>query len=191
MLLSFAKIAGRAAFIRNKCGLLDAKPPYSTRHIMETAFPSVHVTGATLPDGIVEMVERRGKRRTIFYNKKYAHPLQRAGIAHACHHLISDLRSGVGLSECNLPLRQLERDGAVTTDPIEVACDLFAGELLAPFDVLDEYAPQSLFPRDPDGKRVFDDEVDSLASRFNLPAGFMRWRLYDLLHLRKTHFAIR
>src|SRR5690348_11843491 len=116
MLLDYTRIIGRAAFVRHKSKMLDAKPPFSIRRIMEVAFPGIHVTGSKLPDGVVEMCERRGNRRTIFYNRKYSHATQRVGIAHALFHLIGDMKNGTGMAECNVALRELERSGAVPTD---------------------------------------------------------------------------
>lgn len=191
MLLDYGRIVGRAAYIRHKCNLFGAKPAYSIRRIIETAFPKIHVTGASLPDGVVEIVEKKGNRQTIFYNRKYNHAMQRVGIAHALYHLIADLKKSDGIAECNIALRALEQAGKVTTDPVEISCDLFAGELLVPFDVLDKYAPDDLTPRTPAAKAALDDELDHLSSRFNVPREFMEWRLHDLVHLRATHLALK
>ncbi len=190
-LVDYGRIVGRAAYIRHKAGFFDKEPPYSTRQLMDRCFPKIMVTGVDLPKGIVEVTERRRGSSTICYARKVSAGLQRVGIIHGLHHLLSDLRHGVGLSECNVPLRELERLGKVARDPVELACDLFAGEILCPLDVLDQYAPTAIFPRDEDQRRVFDDQVDQLASKFNVPAGFIRWRLYDLIHLRKSNFSIR
>lgn len=191
-IIDLAGVLGRARHCRERAGFVGKQPPYSTRRVVETCFPSVMVTGTDgLPRGCVELafVGPSGQR-TIFYRRGLAHPTQRVGIAHGLHHLAVDLRLGTS-AECNLGLRELERRGNVEQDPIELACDVFAGELLVPTDVLDAMAPAALFPAAPAEEHHFLDEVDSLASRFNVPAGFLRWRLWDLLHLRRTNYNAR
>lgn len=193
MLIDVGAIMARATLARHKAGYLNAPPPYRTHEIVAAAFPDVIVTGGDLPAGITEMVETRaGGGKVIWYNRKVNHGAQRVGIAHGIHHLLTDLRTRTGIRECNLDTRSLERErpDLMRPDAIEVACDLFAGELLVPFNILDELAPDALFPRAPGKQDAWRDDVDSLSALFNVPAGFMRWRLYDLIHLRKTHFAI-
>ena len=85
-------------------------------------------------------------------------------------------------------LRGLEAAGAVPPSAIEAACDLFAGELLVPFAVLDRYAPMVLFP---DSSERWKDQVNALASLFNVSDEFMLWRLEDLALLRQSHFYVR
>jgi hypothetical protein len=191
MMVDVAGVLGRARFCREKAGFAGKGPPYSTRKVIETCFKGLGVTGADLPTGLIEMVERhRSGKRVLFYKRGIPPALQRVGIAHGLHHFLSDLKHAPGLSECNTRLRWLEKSAQLSQDPIEVACDLFAGELLVPFDVLDDLAPRSLFPKDRVKDHIFRDEVDHLSSKFNVPVGFMRWRLFDLLHLRRTHFFI-
>jgi hypothetical protein len=192
MLLDVGAVTGRARYCRERCGFVGRPPPYSTRKVIETCFKGLTVTGAALPTGLIEMAERHSSgRRALFYKRGIPNATQRVGIAHGLHHFLSDLRREPGTSECNTNLRWLENAAKLTQDPIEVACDLFAGELLVPFDVLDEMAPEVLFPKDKTAKHLFDDEVDHLASRFNVPVGFVRWRLFDLAQLRRSHFFIR
>jgi hypothetical protein len=197
VLIDIGKVHGRATWVRTRAGYLDEGPPYSTHRLVEAAFPTppgVDISGAELPSGITEMVERgAGSRRVIWYNRRVGHPAQRVGIAHGLHHLLSDLRVSEGMLECNLALRDLEvqRPDLVTKDPSEIACDLFAGEVLVPFVVLDRMAPSLLFPSDSHERASFNDQVDALAATFNVPAGFLRWRLWDLLHLRRTHFFLK
>lgn len=158
---------------------------------MRECFPDVRATGAELPRGVVEMVERRNGRAVLFWNRRVGTPLQRVGILHGAYHLISDLTEGDSSNrECNLEVRQLERDGVVCRTAAEVECDLYAAEILLPFDRLDPASPDQLFPRDPDEKHAFDDICDGLASRFAVPVGFLRWRLWDLMHLRRTNLFI-
>ena len=191
MMIDVAAVLGRARFFREKAGFVGKAPPYSTRRVIETCFKGVGVTGADLPTGLIEMVERhKSGKRVLFYKRGISQQLQRVGIAHGLHHFLSDLKTSPGSSECNTNLRWLEKTASLVQDPIEVACDLFAGELLVPFDVLDSMAPAVLFPRDRVKEHAFRDEVDHLSSRFNVPVGFMRWRLFDLLYLRKTHFSL-
>lgn len=183
-------IFARAAQARRRAGYIDADPPYSTRRLVDAWWYDVHVAGAELADGVTEMAQTDGQHYAVWYNRRVPHPVQRVGIVHGLHHFLTDLRDVPQreLRECNLPLRQLERAGYWQNDPIERACDLFAGEVLVPFDQLNARAPRDLFPRSPADKQAWDDLVDGLASTFNVPVGFIRWRLYDLIHLRRTHF---
>jgi hypothetical protein len=188
--LNLGQIEGRAAYLRAKCGLDDKHPPYSTNEITEAGFPRIVITSAPdLPRGITEMVIHHQGQYSLFYSNKVGHPSQRLGILHGCYHTLSDLAAQEGQRECNLTdarFRQASGEDA----PEERACDLFAGALLVPFHVLDRYAPDVLFPgaRNSVERNAFDRKVDQLASKFNVPAGFMAWRLYDLAQLRKTHF---
>lgn len=189
MLLDYAMVIGRAAWVRHRAGYIGAKPPYSTKHLLETVFPEIPVSGADLPRGVTEMaiVDESG-RRAIFYARGVHHASQRVGLMHGLYHHLSDLKVDPGLKECSLPLRKLGRIDSKMNDPVERACDLFAAEILVPLDVLDPLAPAVLFQRGASLKSALADEVDHLASRFNVPVGFMRWRLWDLHNIRQTHF---
>lgn len=189
-LIDVGAIVGRAAWVRARAGLANADPPYSTHTLIEAAFPDVVVSGADLPHGVYELAERAPGRRSLWYARGVSQAAQRVGLAHGLHHLMTDLREEAGLRECNTMQRQLEVRRVLPANPIEVACDLFAGELLVPFAILDRMAPRDLFPHTPAAQQGWQDEVDRLASLFHVPAGFMRWRLYDLAHLRKTHFYV-
>lgn len=192
MIVDYARIIGLAAWVRQRAKLIGEKPPYSTRHILETVFPKIAVAGdATMPKGITEMAVADKGRRALFYSKKVTHSVQRVGLMHGLYHHLADMRTGVGLiRECNLTSRTLGRYEPSTRDPLELSCDLFAAEVLIPFDVLDEMAPSIPFSSDPKIRAALDDETDHLSSRFNVPKGFMRWRLYDLIYFRKTHFNL-
>lgn len=188
-LLDLSAIAARAYIIRHRCGFIGAEPHYSTNVVHRAFFPDVHITGANLPSGVVAMCEAGlGGRRTIFYNRREPPASQRVGIAHEFHHLLTDLKSPEfhETRECNTSTRQLEAAGYLPTSMAEIACDLFAGELLVPFDVLDRYAPDILFPTELPLQQAFEDEVDRIASKFNVPTPFMAWRLRDLQQLRAT-----
>jgi hypothetical protein len=188
-LRDMAVVEGRAYWMRKQCGLLQAEPPFSTNAITDRVFPRVAITGdRTMPDGITEMVLNDRGRFALFYSKKVGAPSQRLGILHGCYHTLTDLALEEGQRECNLTDRKFRRYNPQLENAIEVNCDMFAGALLAPFDVLDDFAPRRLFPQDPDERHAFDDEVDRLASKFAVPAGFMNWRLFDLAQLRKTHY---
>lgn len=190
MLVDYARIIGLAAWARQRAGYIGATPPYSTRHLLETVFPKIAVAGdASMPRGISEMAVADKGRRALYYSKKVAHPVQRVGLMHGLYHHLSDMRGGVGLiRECNLVARSLGQYDPASKDPLELSCDLFAAEILIPFDVLDGLAPDVPFSKDPIQRAAVDDEVDHLSSQFNVPKGFMNWRLYDLIQLRKTHF---
>lgn len=190
MLVDYARIIGLAAWVRQRAALVGAPPPYSTRHIIETVFPKIAVAGdASMPKGVTEMAIADNGRRALYYSKKVSHPVQRVGLMHGLYHHLSDMKTGTGLiRECNLVVRAMGQYEPRSKDPLELSCDLFAAEVLIPFDVLDDLAPEIPFSRDPKVRAALDDETDHLSSKFNVPKGFMRWRLYDLIHFRRTHF---
>ncbi len=195
-LVDFGVIAGRAAIVRHKAGILGKDPPYHTHEIVEAAFPKVAVVGTDqLPRSVIEMVQASPRRRVVYYNRKVSTATQRVGIMHGCHHLLSDLKRVTDQQsrECNVDIRGLERAGKFegSADAVEIACDVFAGEVLMPFDVLDQYAPDELFPKGRAKEQAFSDECDRIASRFQVPVGFARWRLWDLMHLRRTNLFVK
>jgi len=192
-LLDNAAVTARAYIVRHRCGFIGAEPDYSTNTVQRICFPDVRITGARLPKGVIAMCEAGIGRRTIFYNRDEPQSSQRVGIAHEFHHLLTDLKHPHlhEQRECNNAARALEAAGYLATSIVEIACDLFAGELLVPFDVLDRYAPDDLFPEELPLQQAFEDEVDRLASKFNVPAPFMLWRLRDLQHIRLTAANIR
>jgi Zn-dependent peptidase ImmA (M78 family) len=192
MLINLGAVLGRAAYVRERAGLNELDPPYSTRHICETLFPSIGVQGDDdLPAGVTEMAlaeqARAGVRRVILYSRNVDHSMQRVSIMHGLHHHLVDLKFSYGIRECNLAARRLEVDSRAIT-PEELEADHFAGEVLAPFHQLDRYAPADPFTKDPARRRVVADEIDHLASRYNVPRWFMLWRLYDLTKLRASNF---
>lgn len=190
-LLDLAAITGRAAWVRARAGVAGTDPPYHTHDLIAAAFPAVSVAGADLPAGVLEMAEvGAGGRRVLWYARAASHDMQRVALAHGLHHFMSDLRRRRGMRECNIGLRGLEHAGAVAPSPVERACDLFAGELLVPFAVLDRYVTPVVLSSAPAERDARRDRVDALASLFNVPRPFMEWRLHDLALLRRTHFYV-
>ena len=82
-------------------------------------------------------------RRALYYNRNKDHSVVRVGLMHGLYHHWSDLRDSDGLRECNLNIVKMQR--FEQRDPLEIACDLFAAEVLVPLDVLDHYAPDRSF----------------------------------------------
>lgn len=192
-LVDYARIIGRATYCRERAGFLGADPPYSTRHLLETVFPKIAVAGADLPKGVTEMAVADKGRRALYYARGVQHIHQRVGLMHGLYHHLEDMKSDGELGlirECNLSERKV---GAAThrTDPLELSCDLFAAEVLIPLDVLDRMVPFDVYSRrDETERRAVMDEVDHLASKFNVPRGFLRWRLHDLHYFRRTHYSL-
>jgi Zn-dependent peptidase ImmA (M78 family) len=72
----------------------------------------------------------------------------------------------------------------------ERRADVFAAEVLVPLEELHDMMPRHLRPRTAANKRALADIVDRAASRFNVPRSFIRWRMKDLLHLRRSSFFL-
>lgn len=184
-LLDLATIFAAARDARQSCDFEE--PPYSTTVLVEVLLPGVLVTGThALPPKVIEQVVVAPEGRTIFYNRKVATGAQRVGIAHAVAHLLFDASGGPMSRGCAINFSS----GQLSLDTAERRADLFAGEVLLPMVELDALAGPALFPKDPVGAQEFDDLVDQCASRYKVPPGFVRWRLWDLLHLRRTNFFV-
>lgn len=188
------EIVGRAAYLRGQVGFDKEDPPYSTTRLLDKCFPDVFVTGTDLPRGVTAMSENNAGHRTIYYGRNQpkkkiyvSHAQQRAGIAHEIYHFLTDLKTGVGLRESSKIVREIG-GWTAARDPVELACDLFAAEILTPLHVLHEFVPVNPFTKDPHEAEVMHNTIDRIASRFNVPVGFLRWRLYDLMKLRQSHF---
>ena len=141
------------------------------------------MTGGDLPRGIAEVVEADDQGDvTLFYNRRINTSAQRVAIAHGLGHIVFG----------DLARRRCSADGRhrPAEEHAERRADLVAAELLVPLHELDPAAGPELFPREPVAKQAFDDSVDQLASWFQVPPGFVRWRLWDLVHLRRSNFRI-
>lgn len=188
------EIVGRAAYLRAQVGYDRKDPPYSTTTLLDECFPDVVVTGADLDRGVTALSENRDGKRTIYYARNQpkrkiyiSHAQQRTGIAHEIYHFLTDLKIGSGLRESSKIVREIG-GWTAARDPIELACDLFAGEILVPFHLLHEYVPVNPFPKDPHEMDAMKNTIDRIASRFSVPVGFLRWRLYDLMKIRQSHY---
>lgn len=186
-LLDISQIAAWGASIRRRCGFIGADPPYSSNKVHQVVFSYVEVHGEDLPVGVLAMTEAGVGRVVIYYNRRETRDQQRFGIMHEFGHLVTDLREVRGLErrECRRGRR------GDLHDEVEHICDLFAADVLVPLEVLDRYAPGRLFPRDPLASKMFLDEIDRLASRFNVPSSLIVERLQDLALFRRSSFFRR
>lgn len=154
----------------------QVEPSFSTMQIIAACFPGTVVTGRRMRDGIDETLRvdqsrdrrvGRGHRRehVIVYNRELPAPEQRYAIAHAIAHIIFD---GMHHFGCHL------------YDPdCELRADRFADELLVPLDELAPYV--CAWPSaDPDEQEAYLDQVDLIASHFNVPARVVHKRIQEL-----------
>lgn len=143
----------------------QTEPAFSTRQIIETCFPHALVTGRKLPDGIDEAVSETPQGIVILYRRGLPTPSQRFVIAHALSHVLFDrVRGGA-------------RPGSAGHASREKRADRFAGELLLPLSYLRDYV--GTWPDDPDQERYLD-QVDEIASHFQVPAGLVDKRIREL-----------
>lgn len=184
-LIDLVDIFTTARDFRARAGLVG--PPYSTHKLMEAVFPDILVTGRTFPIEVLEAVRRTNDGTTIFYNRAVNNDARRVGIAHGMAHVhFGDLNADAE-NECGVSF------GSIRRVPLhEQRADLLAGELLTPLLELDVYFRdvKALFPRKTIEKHALDDMVDRCSSLFQVPSGFIRWRLYDLQALRRSHFNV-
>lgn len=185
-LIDVVDVVGAAREVRRRAGL--SKPPYSTHELMKHSYPDVAVTGEEMPPVVFEVLIRsrdlEQEHRTIVYNRSINNDARRVGIAHALGHIQFDTDEA---RKCTATVGQLRR---VALE--EQRADIFAGELLCPLSDLDSHFSdvRNLFPRKDVEKRLMADLIDRCASRFKVPSGFIRWRLYDLAYLRKSSFCL-
>lgn len=162
-------IAAIAESLRRRAD--QTEPAFSTRQIIDVCFPGTKVTGRAMPTGVHEIVcideaAFRSHRapHVIFYNRKLATAYQRYAIAHALAHIIFD----GGQGECS------NRDATR-----ELRCDRFADEMLVPLDRLGEYVSMRP-PHDPASLDDYLDQVDQIASHFNVPRTVIDKRIREL-----------
>lgn len=144
--------------------------------IIAACFPGTIVTGRRLRSGVDETLRvdqsrdwrvGRGHRRehVIVYNRDLSAPEQRYAIAHALGHIIFD---GLHHFGCHL------YDAAC-----EARADRFADELLVPLEELAPYV--CAWPNvDPDEHEAYLDQVDLIASHFNVAARVVAKRIQEL-----------
>jgi Zn-dependent peptidase ImmA (M78 family) len=155
-------LSGTAARVREVC--CEQLPAFSTSRIVEALFPDAVVTGRHLPDGVQEMVTLTDDGPVIVYNRALSPPEQRFVIAHAIAHLLFDDAA----SGC--------REGSVGCPIAEARADAFAEELMVPLDELDAYV--CVQPGSTDD--VYLDQVDEIASHFNVPRSLIHKRILAL-----------
>lgn len=144
-----------AAAMRRKAD--QAEPAFSTRAIVDACFPDALVTGRPLPEGVQELVTYRDGAPLIVYRRGLPAPDQRFAIAHAIGHLALDFVDGAPTS-------------AVNDEDVETRADAFAAELLVPLDELEPYVGRFPDAGDSCDGELYLDQVDEIASHFNVPA---------------------
>lgn len=154
-----------AADIRRRSG--QTEPAFSTRRIVDACFPDTLVTGRELPPGIDEAVSISQNGPVILYRRGLPTPSQRFVIAHALAHLLFDrVRGGC-------------RPGSVGHRSREERADRFAAELLLPLELLREYVGR--WPsQDTSEHEKYLDQVDEIASHFQVPTGLVDKRIREL-----------
>jgi Zn-dependent peptidase ImmA (M78 family) len=113
---------------------------------------------------VQEAVAHRPEGPVILYSRELEPPEQRFVIAHAVGHLLYDGNApGASVGFVGEPFR-------------EERADAFAAELLVPLDRL-SLALDLDMSRSGD---LFLDEIDTMASRFNVPRWLIRKRVQEL-----------
>lgn len=160
-----ALIAEIAANLRHRAG--QTEPAFSTRRIIDACFPHTLVTGRHLPPGVDEVVSETPDGAVILYKRGLPTPSQRFVIAHALAHLIFDrVRGGC-------------RPGSVGHTSREDRADRFAAELLVPLSYLRQCV--DCWPSaDPVEHDHYLDQVDEIASYFQVPSGLIDKRIREL-----------
>lgn len=167
------ELSRRAHDLRRQAGLEE--PPYSTRHLVDSCFPEILVTGRHLPAGIDELLTVTDSGPVIYYHRGLSSADQRFAIAHALGHVLFDLEA---VERRCMPGRPGDPDA-------ELRADLFAAELLVPALEVDPYVGMGVRPSDPAGEAVWLDMIDEIASHFNAPSWVVEAQVAAALHLRR------
>ena len=152
-------ILASAAGVRERAGLRH--PPFNLTRILSRCFPGALLTGADLPAGVhgLTRVGHDGAI-TIFYSRAIREPdQQRLVIAHEIGHLVLERVLGED-RHCG----GYELDGTT-----ERRCDRFGEELLAPTALLEREAKGPLFPRAGAQRIAWENFVDRMAIRYQVP----------------------
>lgn len=166
-------------------GATSLEPPIRVEEVLKKTWPKVHVGEADLGDYHGALVTDGG--RAAMYFTKIANTDQKNIIlAHLTWHWIKQaLKGQIDLTrqclvhvprEENTPMAQIEREA-----------DVFAGELLVPLEVLENYLD---FPAEPttEGEREYKEvRTVELARQFAVPADVMKARL-KLFAARRRSF---
>lgn len=162
-----------AADLRAQAG--EHRPAFSTKRIVDAAFPGAKVTGRSLPQGVDEVVTRTENGVLIIYQRSLSTTQRRFAIAHAVSHLMFDhVHGGARIGQAGHADR-------------EQRADAFAAELLVPLSVLAtlvRVAPSS----DPEDY-AYLDHVDEIASRFQVCSAVAGRRIREL-HATRNHVAL-
>jgi len=164
MLLLTEGIVVAAASVRAVAG--EHREAFSTSRIVDALFPDAVVTGRRLPAGVQEAVSTTSRGPVIVYSRELSPPAQRFVIAHAIAHLLFDADRPTAAA----------RVGFAGDPATEARADAFAAELLVPLErlaALIEVRPAS-------GDDFYLDQVDSLASHFNVPRGLIDKRIREV-----------
>jgi hypothetical protein len=155
-------------------------PPYSTVMITERLFPEIDVIGRSMArHATLEIFAQplpSGHRALVSYNERDHHSTQRFSIAHELAHYIFDQGAAV-VCWTQGPKPTAER-----------RADYFASELLVPLWRLDEHVTFNLAPDidDEDAVSRRTQNIQRLASRWNVSMACMRRRVIDLVSWRKV-----
>lgn len=165
-------------------------PPFSVSRIMDAMFPEIEVTGRKMDEyATLELYPEplaNGVRATLAYNEKDHHSTQRFSIAHELAHwcFCADFGKDIaGASALACGARGNEKPGN------EKRADYFASELLVPLHILDNAVTVEIYPNrhDHDALRDRDNQIQRLASRFNVSLGCMKRRVFDLAYWRRMN----
>ncbi len=163
-----------------------AAPPYSTSKIL-TLYPDLKVSGRAMKGHAQLEVYTKplpsGCKATIYYNEDGHASTQRFSIAHELAHWIFDLRHGKKIPDHDPCL-----DTGTRRKPMaERRADYFASELLVPLWVLDNMVDFEIYPNkdDADAMSERSQQVQRLASRFNVSMRCMKLRVLDLAYWRR------
>jgi Zn-dependent peptidase ImmA (M78 family) len=146
--------------------------------------PDVTVTAWALPVGYdgLSRIDAAG-HRSILYSDRLDHVAARPVIAHEIAHHLTDLPlARVGERGCAAPGFDDDTVDWIHVPEHEDFCDLLAGELLAPLARLIEDVDDGAELKPPRrgneaGRIRWINWIHRLASKYNVPEGFIEWRL--------------
>lgn len=160
------------------------EPPFSTSKAIVKLFPEIRVVGKKLDRHAEIHVYRRplpsGVQAKIFYAAQDHHSTQRFSIAHELGHWLFCCDRGKQIPDafsCTPESRQMR----------ERRANFFASEFLVPLVVLDRFVTFEINPPrdDEDAIGARDQEIQRIASWFNVSMLCARWRVQALERWRR------
>lgn len=187
----FGKVLSEVGEIHQKLSWDRKGPPYLAQEAVDRLYPrQVLILGSELGESVNGYVHRDDALRGVTlveYNSADAIPVRNATLAHELGHFVLGHLDAEGGGERRCRITGLQ---TLITDPQEREANTFMAEFLVPLDRLGLLLREDiarLWRSDPEG---FDEEVDLLATRFQVSRSFIKRQVWRLHRRRKDRWGM-